>query len=151
MGDLADRIDVITDLLMGAAYADGTLEGREEATVRRLLGELLDGATLPPETDARIKGFRREGFDLQAAAAHFLGDSAARKRKLLELVVAVRDADDVFDSAEDDYMTALARALGLPPAAYADLALQIEELRSSLHDVRRSIPPVLLTARKNRR
>lgn len=150
MSDMADRIDVITDLLMGAAYADGSLEGREEATVRRLLGELLNGAALPPETDARVASFDREAFDLTTAAAHFMGDSPERKRKLLELVVAVRDADDVFDTDEDDYMTALARALGMDPSEYADLALQIEELRSSLTDVRRSIPPVLLTARKNR-
>lgn len=149
MSEMADRIDVITDLLMGAAYADGTLEGREEAAVRRLLGELLDGATLPPETDARIAGFDRRGFDLKAAAAHFAADSAERKRKLLELVVAVRDADDVFDTDEDDYMTALAQALGMKREEYADLALEIEELRNSLDDVRRSMPPVMLTARKN--
>ncbi|MBK6530278.1 MAG: TerB family tellurite resistance protein [Deltaproteobacteria bacterium] len=147
--EMADRIDVITDLLMGAAYSDGSLEGREEATVRRLLGELLDGAALPAATDARIAAFSTEGFDLEETAAHFRDDSPERKRKLLELVVAVRDADDVFDTDEDDYMTALARALGMKPEEYADLALQIEELRSSLDEVRRSMPPVLLTARKN--
>jgi len=150
MSEMADRIDGITDLLMGAAYADGSLEGREEATVRRLLGELLGGAALSAATDARIKGFDRKAFDPKAAAAEFVGDSPERKRKLLELVVAVRDADDVFDTDEDDYMTALARALGMQPEEYADLALEIEELRNSLNDVRRSIPPVLLTARKNR-
>jgi uncharacterized tellurite resistance protein B-like protein len=150
MGEMADRIDGITDLLMGAAYADGSLEGREEATVRRLLGELLDGAALPAETDARIAGFDRKAFDLDAAAAHFRADSPERKRKLLELVVAVRDADDVFDTDEDDYMISLARALDMQPEEYADLALDIQELRTSLSDVRRSMPPVLLTARKNR-
>lgn len=150
MSEMADRIDVITDLLMGAAYADGSLEGREEATVRRLLGELLDGAALPAETDARIAGFDRKAFDLDAAAAHFRADSPERKRKLLELVVAVRDADDVFDTDEDDYMTSLARALDMQPEEYADLALEIQELRTSLNDVRRSMPPVLLTARKSR-
>lgn len=147
--EMADRIDVITDLLMGAAYADGSLEGREEATVRRLLGELLDGAALPPETDARIKGFTPKGFDLEETAAHFRDDPPERKRKLLELVVAVRDADEVFDSDEDDYMTALARALGMKREEYADLALEIEELRNSLDEVRRSMPPVLLTSRKS--
>lgn len=150
MGEMADRIDGITDLLMGAAYADGSFEGREEATVRRLLGELLDGAALPAETDARIAGFDRKAFDLDAAAAHFRADSPERKRKLLELVVAVRDADDVFDTDEDDYMISLARALDMQPEEYADLALDIQELRTSLSDVRRSMPPVLLTARKNR-
>ena len=146
--EMADRIDVITDLLMGAAYSDGSLEGREEATVRRLLGELLDGA-LPAATDARITAFTPEGFDLEETAAPFRDDSPERKRKLLELVVAVRDADEVFDTDEDDYMTALARALGMKPEEYADLALQIEELRNSLDEVRRSMPPVLLTARKS--
>jgi uncharacterized tellurite resistance protein B-like protein len=150
MGEMAARNDGLTDLLMGAAYAAGSLEGREEATVRRLLGELLDGAALPAETDARIAGFDRKAFDLDAAAAHFRADSPERKRKLLELVVAVRDADDVFDTDEDDYMISLARALDMQPEEYADLALDIQELRTSLSDVRRSMPPVLLTARKNR-
>ena len=106
----------------------------------RVLGELLDGA-LPAATDARITAFTPEGFDLEETAAPFRDDGPERKRKLLELVVAVRDADDVFDTDEDDYMTALARALGMKPEEYADLALQIEELRSSLDEVRRSMPP----------
>jgi uncharacterized tellurite resistance protein B-like protein len=150
MSDLADRIDVITDLLLGAAYADGSLEGREEATVRRLLGELLGDAALPAATDARIAAFDPKAFDLAAAAAAFRADAPERKRKLLELVVAVRDADDVFDTDEDDYMTSLARALDMSPEEYADLALEIVELRSSFDEVRRSAPPVLLTARKGR-
>ena len=148
MSDLADRIDVITDLLMGAAYADGALEGREEATVRRLLSELLAGAPLPAAAEARVAGFDPRAFDVQAAAARFAADAPERKRALLELVAAVRDADEVFDSAEDDYLTGLGAALGLERAAYADLALEIEELRGSLADVRPAAPPVLLVARK---
>ena len=150
MSDMADRLDVITDLLMGAAYADGALEGREEATVRRLLGELLGDASLPAAAEAQMAGFDPRRFELAAAAARFAGDSPARKRELLELVAAVRDADEVFDSDEDDYLTALAAALGMKREEYADLALEIEELRGSLADVRPTAPPVLLTARKPR-
>ena len=148
MSEMVDRIDAITDLLLGAAYADGTLEGREVATVRRLLGELLGEATLPAEVEARIVGFTPKGFDLEEIAAQFRDDPSERKRKLLELVAAVRDADEVFDTDEDDYLTALARALGMEASEYADLALEITELRTSLHEVRRSFPPVLLVARK---
>ena len=44
----------------------------------------VNGAALPAETDARIAGFDRKAFDLDAAAAHFRADSPERKRKLLE-------------------------------------------------------------------
>jgi uncharacterized tellurite resistance protein B-like protein len=144
MSEMSDRIDVITDLLMGAAHADGASDGSEEAAVRKLLGELLGDATLPSAIDERIKGFDPKSFDVKAAAAHFADDSVSRKRRLLELVEAVGDADEVIDSQEDDYLVALGEALGLKREEYADLALEIEELREALDDVRRPTPPVML-------
>lgn len=148
MSELTDRIDVITDLLMGAAHADGSSEGREEEAVRKLLGEVLGDAKLPAEIDERIAKFDPKAFDLKAAAARFADDDLAGKRRLLELVDSVGGADAVIDSQEDDYLVALAEALGLQKEEYADLALDIQELRQSFDDVRRTPPPMLLTKKK---
>lgn len=145
MSEMSDRIDVVTDLLLGAAHSDGALEGREEASVRKLLGDLLGDAKLPAEVEARIKAFDPKAFDLKKTAASFARDDAKKKRRLLELVVAVGDADDVLDSAEDDYLTSLAGALGMQRSEYADLTLEIEELRDALRDVRKP-PPVPASA-----
>lgn len=134
-----DRIMVLTDLLLGAVHADGNAEGSEEAAVRKLLRD-LHGAALPDAVDARIKGFDAKTFDLAAAARDFVADATVKKRRLLELVAAVRDADDVIDLAEDDYMVRLATALGMQKSEYADLTLEIEELREAFEDVRKPPP-----------
>jgi uncharacterized tellurite resistance protein B-like protein len=139
MSEIEDRILVITDLLLGAAYADDALAGEEEAAVRRLLGELLGGAALPLEVDTRIETFRPDGFDMVAAAKGFAADPPIAKRKLLELVAAVSDADDEVDLEEDAYLVALAKALGMQPDDYADLTLhvQVEDLKKALGDLRK--------------
>jgi len=144
MSDVKGRIMVITDLLLGAVYADDKLEGSEEETVRKLLGELLDGDDLPSEVDTRIKTFPAGSFDLEATAKDFADDPPIKKRKLLELVCAVRDADDEIDLAEDDYIRALGEALGMKKDEYADLTLdyEVKDLRESFEDLRAVPPPV---------
>jgi uncharacterized tellurite resistance protein B-like protein len=142
MSAVKDRILVITDLLLGAVYADDTLKGEEEDAVRKLLGELL-GGDLPMEVDMRIKTFPANTFDMKATARDFASDPPIQKRKLLELVCAVRDADSEIDLAEDDYVRALGQALGMKKEEYADLTLdyEVEDLRSSLNALR-GPPPV---------
>ncbi len=138
MSAIKDRIMVITDLLLGAAYADDKLAGQEEAVVRKLLTELLSGEALPDEVDARIKTFPAGTFDLEATAADFAKDPPIKKRKLLELVSAVNDADDELDLGEDEYLVKLAKGLGMKPDEYADLTLDVhvEDLKVALKDLR---------------
>lgn len=140
MSSVEDRILVITDLLLGAVYADQKLEGEEEAAVRRLLAELLGGGELPAEVDQRIKAFPAGTFDLGTAARDFGADPPIQKRQLLELVAAVRDADDEIDLAEDQYMRELGQALGMSESEYADLTLDYEvgDLRESLETLRKA-------------
>jgi len=138
MSAIKDRIMVITDLLLGAAYADDKLAGQEEAAVRRLLTELLAGEALPPEVDRRIKAFPASTFDLAKTAADFAKDPPIKKRKLLELVSAVHDADDEVDLGEDEYLVKLAKGLSMKAEEYADLTLdvQVEELKTALKELR---------------
>ena len=94
------------------------------------------------EVDARIKSFDSEAFNLEASARDFASDPPIQKRKLLELVAAVRDADDEIDLAEDDYLRNLGLALGMKPAEFADLTLEIEveDLKENFASLR-SVPP----------
>ena len=135
---------VVTDLLLGAVYADEKLEGKEEAAVRKLLGELLGNEKLPDDVDKRIKTFPAGSFDLAKTAEDFSSDPPIKKRKLLELVAAVRDADEEIDLAEDEYMQKLGAALGMKKDEYKDLVLDydVEELKASFDEIRKvSNPP----------
>lgn len=139
MASPSDRIQHVADILLGAAHADGAKDGSEEARIRRLLGELLGSETLPAALDAHLAGFDLAGFDLARTAAVFADDPADRKRQLLELVAAVGDADDILDTREDDYLAQVAKAIGAARDTYADLVLEVEELRGALQSVR--LPP----------
>ncbi len=132
---------VVTDILLGAAYADGTSDGSEVMAVRDLLKELHGGKALPEELEKRIAVFSPKKFDLEAAAKTFLAESKLEKRKLLELCCTIRDADDEHDFAEDEYIKKLGSALGMKQSEYVDLTLdyEIEEVASKLGT--RSIPP----------
>lgn len=144
MSETSESILTITDLLLGAVYADGERSGDEVQTVRDLLRELLDAKELPESLDARISHFEPGDFSLDESAAAFASAEPERKRRVLELVAAVRDADGEVDVAEDEYLVSLAKALGMKEAEYADLTLdyEIEDLRDHLANLRSLPPPV---------
>jgi uncharacterized tellurite resistance protein B-like protein len=146
---VADRILIITDLLVGALYADQAMTGEEDEAARRLLADLLCTTVgeLPGHVDERIRAFRAESFDLGASARAFLEDPPMAKRRLLELVSQMAHADGVLDLSEDQFLRDLAQHLGMEPAEYEDLVLdyEIEELRLSFNELRgkpqSSVPP----------
>ena len=132
---MKQHIETITHLLLGAAYADKRLAGAEVTRIRSLLSTLLGGAEVPEALVERINHFSPAAFNVQQAAAG-LGDlSTEDKRKLLELVASVNDADEELDLAEDIYLRTLAAALGLAEEDYSDLTLEIladEDMRGML-------------------
>jgi uncharacterized tellurite resistance protein B-like protein len=132
---------VVTDILLGAAYADGTSDGSEVMAVRDLLKELHGGGALPEDLEKRIAVFSPKKFVLEDAAKTFLKESKLEKRKLLELCCTIRDADDEHDFAEDEYIKKLGAALGMKASEYVDLTLdyEMEEVASTLGT--RSMPP----------
>jgi uncharacterized tellurite resistance protein B-like protein len=140
---MADRILEITDLLMGAAHADRELRPEEDAAVRKVLGELLGEPDLPADVEARVNAFIATAFDLEQTAKTFADDPASEKKKLLELVASVRDADDEIDLDEDAYLRNLAKAIGVPEAELADLVVdyEVEELRERARSLRTALPP----------
>ncbi len=124
---MKDRLPIVADLLMDAAFADQRLEGDEKDAVKRLLRELLDTQALPMDVDFRIDEFDPQKFERAAAAAAFAGDPPALKRRLLELVAAVHAADGEIDFAEDEHLRALGAALGLPPESFSELVVDVVE------------------------
>ena len=138
------RFLVLTDLLLGAVYADERLAGGEKVAVRRLLAEVIGSERFPIDVAARIERFEPTDFNLIATAEAFLSDPAVHKRRLLELVAAVFDADREVDFAEDEYLRRLAEALGMSPSEYSDLTLDydLEDARSVAIEIVSIPPPV---------
>jgi uncharacterized tellurite resistance protein B-like protein len=126
---MQDRIVIIADLLMGAAYADQQPTGEEKAQVRKLLREIL-GGDLPMDLDFHIEEFDPGAFDLAQAAAAFTEDPPEMKRKLLDLLSAVHAVDEEFDLAEDAYLRKVGLAMGLPEDRFRDLAAVIIDERN---------------------
>jgi uncharacterized tellurite resistance protein B-like protein len=124
---MKDHILTITDLLLGAAYADKRLEGRETDQIRALLTKLSGAASLPAAVEARFKTFSPAKFDIDAAGKHLagLGDD---RRKVLEMVAAVTESDDELDLAEDLYLRKAALAMGLAEKEFNDLVIDISEV-----------------------
>jgi uncharacterized tellurite resistance protein B-like protein len=125
--DQPDRLPLVADLLMDAAYADDRLEGEEKAAVKRMLREILEAQTLPMDLDFRIDDFDPKRFDRGKTLAHFAGDSKDLKQRLLELVAAVHAADGEIDFAEDEQLRAVGAGLGLAPEDFQDLVVDVVE------------------------
>ncbi|MCY1013344.1 TerB family tellurite resistance protein [Nannocystis pusilla] len=122
---MKQHIEQITQLLLGAAYADKRLAGAEITRIRSLLSTLLGGAEVPDALLRLINTFSPAAFNVQQVAAGLDGLSQEDKRKLLELVASVNDADEELDLAEDIYLRTVAAALGLPQEEFSDLTLEI--------------------------
>ncbi len=118
--DQPDRLPLVADLLMDAAYADDRLEGDEKAAVKRLLREILEAQTLPMDLDFRIDEFDPKQFNREQTLAHFLADPKDLKQRLLELVAAVHAADGEIDFVEDEQLRAVGAGLGLAPEDFQD-------------------------------
>jgi uncharacterized tellurite resistance protein B-like protein len=150
-----DRILVLTDLFLGALWADDEFSEDEQQAVRKLLGDLLilPPNELPEPVESRIREFDPLKFDIDAAASDFAADPPMAKRRLLELVGKMVDADGVVDMQEDEYLRRLASALGMEYAEYSDLVLdyEIEELRGAFEALRTPPPPMVSDDGKSER
>ena len=124
---MKQHIETITNLLLGAAYADKRLEGREIQSIERLLNRMLGTAKLPDARAQQIRGFNPAKFNPKDAATSLQSLSTEDKRRLIELVATVTESDGELDLAESDYLKRVALALGLDEAHFADLTIEILE------------------------
>ena len=128
MPKLKDHIDTITDLMLGAAYADKRLEGEESDAISNMLCHLLGVDELPDAQRARMRAFNPAKHD-PIAAAKSLGPQISQddRRKVLDLVASVNEADEEIDLDEDAYLRKVAKGLGVSDEELGDLALEILE------------------------
>src|SRR5688572_29303794 len=113
---MKSRATHVADLLMGAAYAKGSLKGVEKATVRQILRGIMQVSTLPMDMEMRLDDFNPKNLDLAATGASFVDDPLPVKRQLLDFISSVHAADEEFDLAEDDYLRKVGEAIGIPEA-----------------------------------
>ncbi len=123
---MKDHIATITDLLLGAAYADKHFEGREKDKIRSLLGKLV-GGSLPAEIERRFVEFQPAHFDAGAAGKSLAGTGNTRLR-VLEMIAAVTESDDEIDIAEDRYIRTVAEGMGLADKEFRDLVVDFQEI-----------------------
>lgn len=121
---MKQHIETITQLLLGAAYADKRLEGAEVVRIEQILGQVL-GAEPGADTRALIHTFNPATFNVHSTAATLLDLDAGEKRKLLELIASINEADDELDLAEDAYLRHVALGMGVDEADIADLTLDV--------------------------
>lgn len=124
---MKEHIDTITDLMLGAAYADKRLEGKELDAIRSMVIKLLGSPALPQAQEDRIKSFNPARFDVGTAARSLGALDDAHKRKVLELIAKVTDSDGELDLAESTYLRKLADGLGLPEEALEGMTIEILE------------------------
>ncbi|MEM9460823.1 MAG: TerB family tellurite resistance protein [Myxococcota bacterium] len=124
---LKEHIDTITDLLLGAAYADKRLEGQELDAIRSMVTKLMGATAVPEAQQARIKAFNPAKHDAAAAAASLASLPQEHKRKIIDLVATVTESDDEIDFAEDAYLRKVAQGLGLSDEEIAGLTIEVIE------------------------
>lgn len=131
MPPVANRIGVLTNLFLGAAFVDACFSQRERAYVTRLICDLLCTTELPTELAEHIERFDANVFSLEAAAAEFLREPPMSKRRLMELVTYVTKAEGHQSSEGFEYVLQLGELLGLPREELADLERPKARLRES--------------------
>ena len=124
---MIEHIDTFADLLLGAAYADKRLEGREIATIRALLEKVAGESPLPEALDARMRSFNPATHDAQGAAATLWFLSKEDKRTVIDLIAKVTEADEEIDLAEDEYLRKVALGLGMSDQEIAEFTIEIIE------------------------
>lgn len=124
---MKDHIETITDLLLGAAYADKRLEGRETDKIRALLTKLAGSESLPANLEARFRSFQPASFDASAAGKR-LAELGNDRRRVLEMIAAVTESDEEVDLAEDRYLRTVALAMGLADKQFRDLVVDFQEI-----------------------
>ncbi|MCR9161849.1 MAG: TerB family tellurite resistance protein [bacterium] len=122
---MKEHIDTITDLLLGAAYADKRLEGDEVAAITKMVSKLLGTDSLPEAQSARLKAFNPAKFDVNEAASSLSSLSDEDKIKVLDLIATLNESDDVIDLDEDAYLRKVAAAMGVDEAAIAEHTIEV--------------------------
>lgn len=122
---MKEHIETITDLLLGAAYSDKRLEGDELQAITTMVSKLLGTEELPEAQQGQLKAFNPAKFDVNTASASLSSLSDDDKKRVLELVASINEADDVIDFDEDEYLRKVATGLGVDESVIAEHTIEI--------------------------
>jgi uncharacterized tellurite resistance protein B-like protein len=142
MPPVAARIGVLTNLFLGAAFADAQFSKRERAYVNRLICDLLCTTEVPAEVAEHIDRFDPSLFSLEAAAQAFLKEPPMTQRRLLELVTYVTKAEGTQSPEGFEYIVRLGGLLGIEREDIADLERPKSRLRESFTNLARVDAPI---------
>lgn len=121
MSSVRDSIELIADVFLAAAHADGPLQQEERSYIAAVLCDLLRVEELPEELERRLGAFDPRGCDVRAVASGLRERAPMSGRRLLELTAYVTLADGLQKPEEEAFVHALGEALGLPREATSDL------------------------------
>ncbi len=127
-----DELTRIAGVLMGAAYADGELDGNESSTVYTIMGQLLGERAIPDNILQYLESFNPELFDLKSVCSGLNLVTTEDRQALLALVGEIVEADDLHSHEEDDYIVRVAEAIGAPKEEYAELTMNMVEIASHI-------------------
>lgn len=134
---MKEHIETITDLLLGAAYADKRLEGDELRAITKMVCKLLGSDELPEAQQGQLKAFNPAKFDVNTASSSLASLADDDKKRVLELVASINESDDVIDFDEDAYLRKVATGLGVDESVIAEHTIEIlsdEDLDGMLAD-----------------
>lgn len=117
-----ELLQLVADLLLAAACADGGVCQRERHSLRKIQAR-LSGGTVPSWLEKRIAEFDPNTFDLEATSKRLRKLSADQRRYVAELVREICDANNVFDLEEERFLISVILALALEPDDNADLVI----------------------------
>jgi tellurite resistance protein len=107
------RLYALADILLGAAYADGSFSEDEQIEVGARLIKAMGGSVLTNDLETRVAIFDPVSFDLADALGRLGVDDMRERAVLLADVAAVIAADGEIEAEERSYLWRLAGMLGL--------------------------------------
>lgn len=142
MSTIEESAELISDLFLGMAHADGQFTEDERIYVRKQLEDLLCVDELPQSLREHVDRFDPRAFDMAATAKRLAADPPMRLRRVMELVAFVAVSDGVLSAAEDAFIRDLGSALGLAPVQYRDLTLEHESRHARRTFTRMAVVPL---------
>lgn len=113
LADDLPRAKALSNILCGAAMADGVFEDEERVIVHAMLLKVLGASELPAEVAAHLAAFSAETFDISSDIEILAPETARDRKAILKVTADIVTADRQMEPAERVYLHKMADALGL--------------------------------------
>lgn len=119
-----EELGALAELMLGAAWADGTKIAVEVVAIAEQLKSFVDSPSLPEYVSQLMERFEPSTFDVARACAKLRFSDDHDRLGVLKLLARVSGADRVLHPDEEAYLRTVAALIGLDPAT---LKIQIED------------------------